>query len=741
MPLGAKAAYCGSAIGRLARQKGSIGHAFTVRIHTGNQNQTSFYPFVPHETFVLIELILGHLHYLLTDVLSQPNSPPDNVFCPDRPAEADLGSKKRGRASPLIHGISKITLKVVVFQFRPRAPTYPTPLKSFHKVGLESSSTGSSFPADSTKLVPLVVIPLVRTSFESTVSLQRKALEGAVPSPSSGQHAATRSRHKSSWSSALADDGGCSPWRPDAVISTIGRGWHSILWIFKGRRGCTGQHAMCSALSAAGPYLRLSRFQGRQADQLSYVQVPFTWNLSPLRPAKFSFEYLLLPSISVPTAAPPGLAPLVVQRQPRTPTHRGPALAPTVRLGRTFKRHPFSGLVDSAGRRIWGTQVPKHDETVRAKSHNRVDDVSTGVSKARAWAAATTRVELAKGSNYPEGKVGGNQLLDGSISLSPLYPSQTNDLHVSIAAGIHQSFRWLRPVQTPGFVFQDGPNREPAGQRPEHAGAESRRDSMCWIPQLRQRRLHNRIKYPGLGRFHDPRAGGVLKATSADPWSASFMVETRTDQPSSIPPRRRHCMALNMPHEKRRGHNRARASSLARLWSTTHPKGYEMEKGGQHIHNSIWLRYATQDPDCTNWVQLEQGESMKRSAARQFIAGSIEPDLVKPRPSLQTQLTPLNEPLPSKGLGTEVMDSFECRQGLGKAKALMGLIGLKIITLATSASDQPTTIACTSEAPRCRWCPRLQHDQGPRLQMVLEAPAHPSTNVPMVPEALSRPRA
>ncbi|XP_052887315.1 uncharacterized protein LOC108479415 [Gossypium arboreum] len=74
---------------------GSIGHAFTVRIHTGNQNQTSFYPFVLYETSVLIELILGHLHYLLTDVLPQPNSPPDNVFCPDRPAEADLVSKKR----------------------------------------------------------------------------------------------------------------------------------------------------------------------------------------------------------------------------------------------------------------------------------------------------------------------------------------------------------------------------------------------------------------------------------------------------------------------------------------------------------------------------------------------------------------------------------------------------------------------------------------------------------------------
>uniref|UniRef100_A0A2N9G3N9 Senescence-associated protein n=1 Tax=Fagus sylvatica TaxID=28930 RepID=A0A2N9G3N9_FAGSY len=145
---------------KFRRSKGSIGHAFTVRIRTGNQNQTSFYPFVPHEISVLVELILGHLRYLLTDVPPQPNSPPDNVFRPDRPAEASLGSKKRGIAPPPIHGISKITLKVVVFHFRLSAPTYPTPLKSFHKVGLESSSTGSSFPADSAKPVPLAVVSL-----------------------------------------------------------------------------------------------------------------------------------------------------------------------------------------------------------------------------------------------------------------------------------------------------------------------------------------------------------------------------------------------------------------------------------------------------------------------------------------------------------------------------------------------------------------------------------------------------
>jgi len=37
------------------------------------------------------------------------------------------------------------------------SPSYATPSKSFHKVKLESSSTGSSFPADVSKPVPLAV--------------------------------------------------------------------------------------------------------------------------------------------------------------------------------------------------------------------------------------------------------------------------------------------------------------------------------------------------------------------------------------------------------------------------------------------------------------------------------------------------------------------------------------------------------------------------------------------------------
>ncbi|KEH16543.1 senescence-associated protein, putative, partial [Medicago truncatula] len=76
------------------RAKGSIDHAFTVHICTGNQNQKTFY------------------------VPPQPNSQPNNVFRPDRPTKVGLGFKKRGSASSPIHRISKITLKVVVFHFR-----------------------------------------------------------------------------------------------------------------------------------------------------------------------------------------------------------------------------------------------------------------------------------------------------------------------------------------------------------------------------------------------------------------------------------------------------------------------------------------------------------------------------------------------------------------------------------------------------------------------------------------------
>ena len=44
------------------------------------------------------------------------------------------------------------------------------------------------------------------------------------------------------------------------------------------------------------------------------------------------------------------------------------------------------------------------------------------------------------GASYPEGNFGWNQLLDGSISLSPLYPAHAIDLHVRIVTDFHQGF-------------------------------------------------------------------------------------------------------------------------------------------------------------------------------------------------------------------------------------------------------------------------------------------------------------
>ncbi|CAL8989396.1 unnamed protein product [Prunus brigantina] len=141
---------------KFRRSKGSIGHAFTVRIRTGNQNQTSFYPFVPHEISVLVELILGHLRYLLTDVPPQPNSPPTMSSARIGRREAGLGSKKRGDAPPPFHGIIGFPLSV----------------------------------------------PVLRRLFDAGESPRRNA-----PSPSPGRHAATRSRRGSSSSSPPTADG------------------------------------------------------------------------------------------------------------------------------------------------------------------------------------------------------------------------------------------------------------------------------------------------------------------------------------------------------------------------------------------------------------------------------------------------------------------------------------------------------------------------------------------------------
>ena len=85
-------------------------------------------------------------------------------------------------------------------------------------------------------------------------------------------------------------------------------------------------------------------------DRLTHVQVLFTWNHSPLQFSKLSFEYVLLPPRSAIRAVS-----LRITSQAASQTHAPPyAVWPLVLpqwpgISHPLERHPFSGLVHSAG--------------------------------------------------------------------------------------------------------------------------------------------------------------------------------------------------------------------------------------------------------------------------------------------------------------------------------------------------------------------------------------------------------
>ncbi|PHT35601.1 hypothetical protein CQW23_23301 [Capsicum baccatum] len=90
-------------------------------------------------------------------------------------------------------------------------------------------------------------IPLVRTSSELAVQRAGRisssppiadGLGTGTPVPSPQSQSFSRSYGsilQTSLAYIIPSTTGCSPWRPDAVMSTTGRGRHSVLSIFKGR--------------------------------------------------------------------------------------------------------------------------------------------------------------------------------------------------------------------------------------------------------------------------------------------------------------------------------------------------------------------------------------------------------------------------------------------------------------------------------------------------------------------------
>ncbi|KAI3477463.1 hypothetical protein L1887_60833 [Cichorium endivia] len=349
------------------------------------------------------------------DVPPQPNSPPDNVFRPDRPAEAGLGSKKRGIAPLPIHRNNRI--------------------------------------------------PLVRTSSELAVRRPGKAPEGAVPSPSPGRHAATRSpprkqleqsadsRRVRDWDpraqpsepilfprlrihfcrlplpTLFHSTRGCSPWRPDAVMSTTGRGRHSVPPDFQGPPGAhrTPRDVRCSS----------SR-----------------WTLPPTES-------------SAPTAAPPqahaqGFAATAAPSYSSGPWH----LPPTAGCRRTIC-----------------TSV-----SLRASTR-----VSSGFAPLRHSSPSFGSRQACSHSN-PSQKIKVGPAVHPARGIPPIS-------FLAPCGFTHPLTR--HTCQTPWSVFQDGPNGVPTGRCREHAGISPRTARAANHGSTR-RHLHEPIDSSGFGRRTNP---------------------------------------------------------------------------------------------------------------------------------------------------------------------------------------------------------------------------------------------
>ena len=173
--------------------KGSQGHTCTFWTHTESRRISSTFGLLLHVRFLFhLSIASGRLRCPVTGVPPQPNSPTDQclqasdwIAAPgSRDTSATLCSRigdwpqpirRQADSGPPLpdHWMSKTTVKVVVFHcwFAPGPvlsllwwvspwhlpPTCATPHMSLHSIKLESNSTGSSFPADTSKPVPLAV--------------------------------------------------------------------------------------------------------------------------------------------------------------------------------------------------------------------------------------------------------------------------------------------------------------------------------------------------------------------------------------------------------------------------------------------------------------------------------------------------------------------------------------------------------------------------------------------------------
>jgi len=89
---------------------------------------------------------------------------------------------------------------------------------------------------------------------------------------------------------------GCTPWRPEAVMSTTRGANKSRHWIFKGRRKRTGRHRRCAAFPVNKPYRRSIRFQGLSVKMMKFTvkkKRELFPGLSPTSPVSFVLPLII----------------------------------------------------------------------------------------------------------------------------------------------------------------------------------------------------------------------------------------------------------------------------------------------------------------------------------------------------------------------------------------------------------------------------------------------------------------
>ncbi|EGG03638.1 hypothetical protein MELLADRAFT_90063 [Melampsora larici-populina 98AG31] len=144
-----------------------------------------------------------------------------------------------------------------------------------------------------------------------------------------------------------------------------------------------------------------------------------TMDPSPLQSSRIPLEYLLLPPRSALKAAPLNI------------TFIRPLSCYTLLSGFRLPWPPCGCLDELTPFVVSDKCIFRHLNSAFGSSH-------IASSAYQKW--PTKDFYSCTSSIKKQGNFGRNQLLDGSISLSPLYPDSTIDLHVRTATSFHQSF-------------------------------------------------------------------------------------------------------------------------------------------------------------------------------------------------------------------------------------------------------------------------------------------------------------